>query len=212
MGETGMRERDRRILKDLELFRVMSRDQLIKRHFKQLKRSVTVCNTVLKRLRRDGHIKVDTSQFPYRYFPSNANFKTGSMKIPHFLSLVDVFIELAEIQETTRFEIEPKLGEKGTIEPDIFTIWQGSPLFIEVQRNIYTNTVMNQKIQRYKDYYYRRSWEQLDWQPKQKKYFPYVWIITDHIYTIEDGLPFKVIQAKDVTQFLQVVTQKKQGV
>lgn len=65
-----MRKRDLAILKDLERFRCMTRDDIINLHFAGLKNPVTCANTVLKRLRRDGHIEVNTDFQPYIYFLS----------------------------------------------------------------------------------------------------------------------------------------------
>ncbi|MGR5899532.1 hypothetical protein ACT7C8_18005 [Bacillus cereus] len=33
--------------------------------------------------------------------------------------------------------IEPKIGTKGTVEPDLFCIFRNTPFFIEVQRSVY---------------------------------------------------------------------------
>ncbi|MHA4119940.1 replication-relaxation family protein, partial [Bacillus cereus] len=51
-----MKSRDKAIIKDLCRFRCLSRDDIIDLHFQGLKKAVTSCNTVMKRLRRDGSV------------------------------------------------------------------------------------------------------------------------------------------------------------
>ncbi|PEN93845.1 hypothetical protein CN553_18190 [Bacillus cereus] len=51
-----MKSRDKVILKDLHCFRCLPRDDIIYLHFQGLKKAVTCCNTVMKRLRRDGSV------------------------------------------------------------------------------------------------------------------------------------------------------------
>lgn len=51
-------------------------------------------------------------------------------------------------REIKNLMIEPKYGAKGTIKPDIFAIWF-TPIFIEVQRNVYIKEVMQKKIDLY---------------------------------------------------------------
>lgn len=56
-----MKKRDIAILNDLERFRVLSRNDIIDLHFANLKNPIASCNSVLKRLRRDGYIEVNTN-------------------------------------------------------------------------------------------------------------------------------------------------------
>jgi hypothetical protein len=202
-----MQKRDKNIMEDLKQFRVLTRDHLTQLHFAGLKMPVKTCNTVLKRLRRDNYIKADTNRRPYLYMLKECQIKTDSTKIPHFLELANFYCELSKHQKPYLFEIEPKLGEKGTIEPDIMMIWKNTPLFVEIQRNVYSKQVMKQKIDRYKDYFYRDSWKKLSWQ-LEKKFFPIIWIITEHIYEIEIG-PLKIYQSKDIKGFLQQIKPSK---
>ena len=72
----------------------MSRDDIIDLHFQGLKNAVTCCNTVMKRLRRDGHVDANISQQPYIYFPQSSTLRKTSQKIPHFLGILDVYKQL----------------------------------------------------------------------------------------------------------------------
>ena len=117
-----MNERDKGILRDLELFRCMSRDQLAILHFSHLKNPVNSTNSVLKRLTRDGYIKHSNQFTPYVYFPVDSKMKENSQKIPHFLTIVDVVIEMKTFKEPKYLMIEPKFGPKGGVEPDIFCL------------------------------------------------------------------------------------------
>ncbi|MFN4173526.1 MAG: hypothetical protein ACK4HV_00270, partial [Parachlamydiaceae bacterium] len=67
----------------------MSRDDIIALHFGTLRQPVTAANTVLKRLRRDGHIKAVMDRHQYLYMPADSQIKKDSAKIPHFLKIVE---------------------------------------------------------------------------------------------------------------------------
>ena len=203
----GLRERDKNIIEDLKKFRVLNRDQLIHLHFSNLKQSVTVCNSVMKRLRRDGHIEADTSCNPYRYFPAPNTIKKDSIKIPHFKAIADFYIDVCKIAKPSTFEVEWKTGEKGSIEPDIFMIWNGAPFFVEIQRSLFTKKAINEKYERYAKFYYSETWKEETWQPSNKKYFPYVWLLTDHIYTLPTS-PVRVFQTKTIDDFLKIMKRK----
>lgn len=68
------KKRDKEILISLSYNNGLNRDQIIRLFFKNLKTPVNTCNSVMKRLYRDGHVKVDKNQNPYKYY-SKHNFK-----------------------------------------------------------------------------------------------------------------------------------------
>lgn len=195
-----MRKRDLTILNNLERFRCMTRDDIIALHFNGLKNPVTCCNTVLKRLRRDGLIEVNTNHQPYLYFPSPAGIKKDSTKIPHFLKIVEFYRSLLKHEDPKTFIVEPKY-KKGYMEPDAFMIWKRAPFFVEIQRSIYSSKVMAEKVKRYEDYYYSDEWQQEHWQPENKKVFPTVIVITDTRYDIESAC-IKFHQVQSIDQLL----------
>lgn len=129
-----MYERDKRILNDLKRFRCMTRDDLAELHFKNLKRPVKCCNDVLKRLHRDGLVNVNKHTSPFTYFDVESKLKKNSQKVEHFLSIVQTYKDLRRWGTIQEFDVEPKIGCKGTVEPDIYMIWRGVPFFVEVQR------------------------------------------------------------------------------
>lgn len=45
------------------------------------------------------------------------------------------------------------------MEPDIFMIWKRAPFFLEIQRSIYSEKVMNEKVNRYVSYYMSNEWQ-----------------------------------------------------
>lgn len=200
-----MRQRDKAIINDLNRFRVMSRDDLIDLHFRKLKRPVTACNTVMKRLRRDGHVKAVTNYGQYIYMPYESKIKPDSTKIPHFLRIVGFYRDVRKHERPKIFTVEPKYGAKGTVEPDIFMIWKGSPFFVEIQRTQYTQKVMDAKLDRYEAYYHGEEWKKERWQPKKKAYFPHVWIITDTQYKISKR-PYQVMQSATVDELFAAVS------
>ncbi|WP_242281160.1 replication-relaxation family protein [Bacillus cereus group sp. BfR-BA-01347] len=202
-----MKNRDKAILSDLKRFRCMSRDDIIDLHFQGLKNGVTCCNTVMKRLRRDGHVDVDVSRQPYIYFPQPNTLRKTSQKIPHFLSIIDVYKQLIKYEKPKLFKVEPKYG-KGFMEPDTFVIWRRSPFFIEVQRSVYSHKMMESKIKRYELYFHSDKWKEQSWQPKDTKIFPSILIITEKIYEVS-SVNFRIFQMDSIDNFLEQLKPKK---
>jgi hypothetical protein len=201
-----MKKRDLAILNDLQRFRCLTRDDIIDLHFKDLKQPVTSCNTVLKRLRRDGYIEVSTKQLPYIYFAAPSPIKKDSTKIPHFLKIAEFYRSLVSIEAPKHFLVEPKFG-KGYMEPDAFMIWKRGPFFVEIQRSVYSDKVMKEKVSRYEQYYLSNEWQQEPWQPENKKVFPIVLMLTDSRYSIES--PYvRFIQLQNIDQLVSPLTQK----
>lgn len=194
-----MNKRDKQILNDLQRFRVMSRNDITDLYFSHLKNPITGANTVLKRLARDKQIKVDTSFRPYVYFPYDSIIKKQSAKIPHFLKLVEVYKQIHTYCVPDTFLIEPKY-QKGLAEPDIYTKIKGVPFFIEVQRNQYSQKVMNEKIKRYEALYYSDS-------PNLGSItFPFVIMISDTMYEIESDI-VTVFQVTSIHEFMENITK-----
>lgn len=203
-----MKKRDLAILKDLERFRCLTRNDIIDLHFNNLKQPVTCCNTVLKRMRRDGYIEVSTNFQPYVYFPSPSSMKKDSAKIPHFLQIVFFYKNVKKYEEPESFIVEPKYG-KGFMEPDAFMIWKKAPFFVEIQRSVYSEKVMTEKVKRYEEYYFSNEWQKETWQPQNKKVFPAVIMITDTRYNIESPyVPF--FQVQNLDQLVNMFEPKNQ--
>lgn len=121
-------------------------------HFMDFKQPITCCNTVLKRLRRDGYIEVSTKQLSYIYFASPILIKKDSTKIPHFLKIAEFYKSLMKYEEPKSFLVETKY-RKGYKDPDAFMLWKKSPFFVEIQRSVYSDKVMKEKINRYEQYF-----------------------------------------------------------
>ncbi|EJR71045.1 replication-relaxation family protein [Bacillus cereus] len=201
-----MKSRDKAIIKDLCRFRCLSRDDIIDLHFQGLKKAVTSCNTVMKRLRRDGSVDVNVLQKPYIYFPQPSPIRKTSQKIPHFLAIVNVYKQLLQYEKPKLFKVEPKYG-KAYMEPDIFAIWRQSPFFIEVQNSVYSKKVMQEKLNRYEIYFHSLEWQRELWQPKKSKYFPSLLVITDSQYDISSS-NFRIFQAKSIHDFMNQMVVK----
>lgn len=187
-----MNKRDLQIIRDLERFRVMSRDDIIDLYFSHLKNPITGANIVLKRLVRDKQIDVSKSFSPFVYFPNGSTMKRNSTKIPHFLKLVEIYRQLQKHARIDSFLIEPKY-KKGLAEPDILVTIKGRPFFIEVQRNLYSQKVMDQKMKRYEALKYSGEFEQ----------FPYIIMVSDTRYEIKPDL--KVFQVTSINEFIENV-------
>lgn len=201
-----MMSRDKAILSNLKRFRCMSRDDIVDLHFQGLKNAVTCCNTVMKRLRRDGHVDANISQQPYIYFPQPSTLRKTSQKIPHFLGIVDVYKQLIHYEKPKLFKVEPKYG-KEFMEPDAFTIWRRSPFFIEVQKSVYSKKIMQDKINRYELYFHSQEWYNELWQPKGSKFFPSILIITDKQYDIYSP-NLRIFQASSISNFMDSLVVK----
>jgi hypothetical protein len=195
-------KRDKDIIESLGKFRVLDRDQLISLHFNDVKQKVVTCNRVMKRLRDQNFVEHDPTFNIYNYFLKPSPIKKTSSKLLHYKAIADFVIEAKKLGNVTDFDVEVKLGEKGTVEPDLFMIWNNAPFFVEVQlSNYYSKNYMEKKLERYKEYYDQGNWRGLPWQQEKKKFFPYVLIICDHTYNVQKP-PLKIFQAKSMTDFV----------
>lgn len=197
-----MNQRDTDIIIGLKKFRLLDRDQLIQLYFSDLNQSQVTCNRVMKRLCDRSLVEVDRTQRPYTYFPSPRTIKKDSTKIPHFKAITNFYIDICKYSIPTTFEVEYKVGDKGSIEPDIFMVWRGTPFFVEIQREQYPVNRMEAKFKRYKDYYNCHLWKE------EMKYFPFIWMITQRAYRIKFD-PLKVYQSKNVEDFVSLYLKKK---
>src|SRR5690606_24355422 len=188
----ALTNRDKAIIKDLNKFRVMDRDSIAELHFKGLKNPTYAANNVLLRLLRDGHIQRSTAFVPYVYFGSEVNMKKDSAKIGHFLAIVEVYKEIKQLGNLDCFLVEPKYGKKGIAEPDIYCLFRETPFFIEVQKSIYTEKQMREKLDRYVDLYNSGI----------MTIFPRVLILGEQRFALDEDYPFMVFQAQSFTQFL----------
>ncbi|WP_335386266.1 hypothetical protein [Neobacillus drentensis] len=98
------------------------------------------------------------------------------------------------------FLVEPKYGSKGVAEPDIFAMYRNTGFFIEVQKTLYSEKQMSEKLQRYVDLYNSGI---------MTKPFPHILILSDQRYAIDGDYPFKIFQAESFAQFSQSLTQPK---
>jgi len=195
-----MNKREKAILSDLKRFRCMARDDIADIHFSHTNHPIKNTNDVLKRMRRDGHIDANVTVQPYIYFPTDSAMKRNSQKIDHFLAIVSVYRELRRKGAIKIFEVEPKFGSKGTVEPDVFTVitigGTPIPMFIEVQNSIYTQKTMQEKIDRYESYFRSNEWRE-SWRG-----FPNLILLSETPYNVHSEL-LKVWQYKNVTEFLR---------
>lgn len=171
----------------------MDRDSIAELHFSNSKNPKDATNHVLLRLLRDGHIQRSTTFTPYVYFGAENTIKKDSAKIGHFLAILNVYKELRQLGNIETFMVEPKYGKKGTAEPDIFCQYRQTNFFIEVQRTIYSEKQMNEKLDRYVDLYNSGIMNQP---------FPHLLILSEQRYAIDNNYPFKIFQAESFTQFI----------
>ncbi|WP_211750255.1 replication-relaxation family protein [Paenibacillus sp. Marseille-Q4541] len=172
-----MRTRDEEIINTIHEFRFLTGEDVAEIYFSHTKKPITQANSVLKRLRRDGYIKCSTERKKYVYYCAERKVKSDSQKIGHFLSISQFYRDVFRIEKPRVFNVEPKLGGKGSPEPDAFMIWKNTPFYVEIQRSKYTKPQMQDKMNRYEKYYLSGDWQNEVWQIPQKKIFPPVWII-----------------------------------
>ncbi|ALL11745.1 hypothetical protein BTXL6_10625 [Bacillus thuringiensis] len=175
-----MRPRDKEIVKLLQKFRCMSRNQIAKIFFSNLKNPITSANFVLKRLRRENLIEVNEDMQPFVYFPKPSIIKRDSQKMQHYLAIVDFFIELCEIERPIIFEVEKRCNH-GNIQPDIYMMWQDDVYFVEIQLSRYSTKIMKKKLDRYVHYFSTEEWR-CKIPPVNNE--PYVWIVSRIPYSI----------------------------
>lgn len=191
-------ERDKAIIKDLNKFRVIDRDSIATLHFTGLKNPRYAANNVLLRLLRDGHIQRSTSFVPYVYFGPDVSMKQNSAKIGHFLAILETYKEMKRLGQLETFLVEPKYGRKGVAEPDIFAIYRNTAFFVEVQKTIYSEKQMAEKLDRYIDLYDSGI---------MAKPFPHILILSEQRYGIDGDYPFKVFQSQSFSQFVKSLKQ-----
>ncbi|PER72679.1 hypothetical protein [Priestia megaterium] len=190
-------QRDKDIIGFINQFRAVDRDSLVELFFKQLKSPINACNSVMIRLYRLGLIERTQQYSPTVYLPVDAKIKKNSQKILHFLSILDVYKQMCTYSTPKQVIVEDKpTGRKGGIEPDLFCIFKGSPFWIEIQRNQYSEQKMQAKINLYEKFFFSDEWKSLHWQPGERaSIFPSVILITplryavhsDHIRLIQVG-------------------------
>jgi hypothetical protein len=199
-----MNKRDQSILNDLIRFRCLSRDDIIDLHFAGLKKAVTCCNNVMKRLRLEGLVEVNKEGRQFVYFAKPTPIRKDSQKIPHFLAIVDTYKRMRAHSKPRLITVEPKYG-KGYCEPDMFAVWLNAPFFIEVQRSVYSKRVMQEKVARYERYWHSREWVNESWQgvKPNKPMFPNVLIITEYNYEVSSNL--RIMQVPNIEAFVAKV-------
>ncbi|MGM0878887.1 MAG: hypothetical protein ACQEWV_30530 [Bacillota bacterium] len=205
-----LNKRDKSIIENLNRFRVMDRDSIADIHFKGLKNPQYAANNVLLRLLRDGHIQRSTSFAPYCYFGPDVSMKKNSAKIGHFLAILNVYKDILQYGNLDTFLVEPKFGDKGMAEPDLFCIFRRTAFFIEVQKTIYSEKQMNDKLDRYRKLYKSGVMTREAWQNPDKPIFPHILILSEQRYAIDRTYPFKVILAQTFTKFLQMMKPKEE--
>jgi hypothetical protein len=181
----------------------MDRDSIAELHFSKSKNPKDSTNHVLLRLLRDGHIQRSTTFTPYVYFGVESNIKKDSAKIGHFLAILNVYKELMKLGPIGTFLVEPKYGKKGCAEPDIFCQFRQTNFFVEVQRTVYSDKQMDEKLDRYVDLYNSGVMSQP---------FPHLLILSEQRYAIDysNQYPFKIFQAESFTQFVNSLTPNNQ--
>lgn len=193
--------RDRSIIKNLNKFRVMDRDSIAEIHFAEVKNPTSAANSVLLRLMRDGQIQRSTKYTPYLYFGPEVQIKKNSQKIGHFLAILNTYKEIRKHGKIESFLVEPKYWKKGTVEPDVYLYFRKTPFFIEVQKSIYSEKQMQDKMNRYIDFYNSGF---------IGENFPRILILSEQRYALEGEYPFKVFQAENFTKFIESLRPKEE--
>ncbi|WP_455931211.1 hypothetical protein [Priestia aryabhattai] len=197
-------QRDKDIIAFVNQFRAVDRDSLVNLFFKQLKSPVNACNSVMVRLYRLGLIERTQQYSPTVYLPVDAKIKKNSQKILHFLSILDVYKQMCTYSTPKQIIVEDKpTGQKGGIEPDLFCIFKGSPFWIEIQRNQYSEQKMREKIHLYEEFFFSDEWKTLHWQREDRAaIFPSVILITPVRYAVNSD-HIRIIQVASIHELME---------
>ncbi|MEH6854522.1 hypothetical protein [Priestia megaterium] len=196
--------RDKDIIAFINQFRAVDRDSLVELFFSELKSPVNACNSVMVRLYRLGLIERTQQYSPTVYLPVDAKIKKNSQKILHFLSILDVYKQMSTYSTPKQVIVEDKpTGRKGGIEPDLFCIFKGSPFWIEIQRNQYTEQKMQAKINLYEEFFFSDEWQALHWQLKDRSpIFPSIILITPVRYAVSSD-HIRIIQVASIHELME---------
>ena len=197
-------QRDKDIIGFINQFRAVDRDSLVELFFSQLKSPVNACNSVMVRLYRLGLIERTQQYSPTVYLPVEAKIKKNSQKILHFLSILDVYKQMCTYSVPKNVIVEDKpTGRKGGIEPDLFCIFKGSPFWIEIQRNQYSEQKMQEKINLYEEFFFSDEWKALYWQPEDlSAIFPTLMLVTTVRYAVSSE-HIRLIQVASIHELME---------
>ncbi|PFE34186.1 hypothetical protein CN270_10825 [Priestia megaterium] len=197
-------QRDKDIIAFIDQFRAVDRDSFVDLFFKQLKSPINACNSVMVRLYRLELIERTQQYSPTVYLPVDAKIKKNSQKILHFLSILDVYKQMCTYSTPKQVIVEDKpTGRKGGIEPDLFCIFKGSPFWIEIQRNQYSEQKMQEKINLYEEFFFSAQWKALHWQPEDRlAIFPSVILVTPVRYAVTSD-HIRIIQVTSIHELME---------
>jgi hypothetical protein len=196
-----MRKRDMDILYSLEKFKCLERDQIAALHFSKNKNPIVSVNRVLKRLRMDGYVLVnsDRSFKPYIYFYNPSPIKLDSQKIDHYLMIAQGYIDMNKFSKVEDYIIEPKI-EHADFIPDATCKWLGNDWFLEFQNSTYTVKQLYAKLDKYKEYHAQGYWN------NQR-----VLIIGKTNLKLDtDEYPFKVKQVRGIDDLSEIILKYKE--
>lgn len=185
-----MNERDKAILEAVRYFRALSRDDIIEMFFKDHKR-LSYPNIVLKRLTDRGYLKQHKRFKPAFYTIKEDSIRLNSQKMKHYQAVYHFYRDVCKIEAPTEFQIEPRIGPKGAVEPDAYMVWKGKPHFIEIQRTRYDHKFIQAKLNKYEETFH------------QVQHAPLILLISDFEYKVTTYLPFK--QAKNFKDYIKEV-------
>ncbi|MFE4123148.1 hypothetical protein [Priestia sp. YIM B13486] len=197
-------QRDKDIIGFINQFRAVDRDSLVELFFKQLKSPINACNSVMVRLYRLGLVERTQQYSPTVYLPVDAKIKKNSQKILHFLSILDIYKQMCLYSMPKSVIVEDKpTGRKGGIEPDLFCIFKGSPFWVEIQRNQYSEQKMQAKINLYEEFFFSDEWKALQWQLEDRvAIFPSVMLITPVRYAVNSE-HIRIIQVASIHELME---------
>ncbi|MCP3738836.1 replication-relaxation family protein [Rossellomorea sp. BNER] len=203
-----MRKRDLEILKSLEKFKVLTRDQIAALHFNHNANPHINANRVLKRLRDTGYIQANTDRsfHQYIYFNNPSLIKTDSQKIEHYLMIAQTYVDMLKYSQVRQFHIETLIPDFKLI-PDVFAQWLNKNWFIECQNSLYTSKQLYKKLDKYVQYYESEEWKN---KSISETCFPNVLIIGKvNLKFKSDDYPFKVKQVREIEDLSKAIEEAK---
>lgn len=89
-------------------------------------------------------------------------------------------------------------------------MFKSTPFYIEVQNSVYSEKVMQKKMNLYEEFFQSKEWHRFEWQPQEKKFFPYIVLLSQEKYKI-DTSNVQVFQFKDINEFLSSLSKNKKS-
>lgn len=154
-------KRDRLLISYLEKFRCLDTSLICDLVFHENANPRITANRVLRRLRLNQQISVDTDQMfrDYVYFPINSTVKQKSQKIPHYLKIARSYLKMLKLGSMDSYDVEVKIPGTSFRCDALATNWIDNNWFIEYQNSLLSYLDTQKKVEKYYSYFKSEEWK-----------------------------------------------------